>query len=157
MIFTDLTATNAETIAWWFDDPDTQRYLGDRTWLYQIVGLVQTAPGTAWNGVTVLERHLWLAGDRDGACGLVDIEIYDNASAALALVVAPDRRSQGVGQQILAELTIRPELNAVTRLFGSIEPDNLGAQRCCLRAGFQVDHVLDVDGMFPFEKMLSNH
>ncbi|MCB0127031.1 MAG: GNAT family N-acetyltransferase [Caldilineaceae bacterium] len=157
MKFTDLTTINAETIAWWFDDPDTQRYLGDQAWLYRAIDLVQTAPGSTWDDVTVLGRHLWIAGDRGGACGLVDLEIYDNGSAALALVVAPHRRNHGVGQQILTELTTRPELSAVTRLFGSIEPDNLGAQRCCIQAGFHVDQVMDADGLFPVEKWLSNH
>ncbi len=154
MTFTDLTTTNAETIAWWFDDPDTQRYLGDRIWLYRVIELVQTAPGTVWAGITVLGRHVWLAHDDDGACGLIDMEIYDDGSAALALVVAPNRRSQGVGRHILTALTTRPELSAVTRLFGSIEPENLGARRCCECAGFRVAEAIDEEEMLPIEKTL---
>lgn len=154
MTFDELTTSNAETIAWWFDDPDTQRYLGDRTWLYSTIGLMQTAPGTGWAGITVLGRYIWIARDDNGACGLIDLEIYDDSSAALALVVAPNRRSQGVGRQLLSELMARPELELVTRLFGSVAPENVGARRCCEHTGFRVAQTIDEEGMLPIEKIL---
>ena len=54
MEFVLLTEELAHAVAPWFDDADTIRYLGNRSWLYRELRLMQTAPGSTFRGRRVL-------------------------------------------------------------------------------------------------------
>jgi RimJ/RimL family protein N-acetyltransferase len=153
MKFVPLTRLLADQIAYWFDDPDTVRYLGDRAWLDRELDLVQTAPGAEFRGRRILARHVWVAFTPEGEpCALIDVEPYEDGTAGIALVVAPQARGRGLGQQVLRALATRPELNGVRKIIGAFEPDNLAARYCYERAGFRVAATLDEEGFFQMEK-----
>jgi GNAT superfamily N-acetyltransferase len=155
MKFIPLTEDLANTIAPWFDDPDTIRYLGPREWLYRELHLMHTAPTSELRGRQVLARYVWVVHEPDDQpCGLVDMEAYDDGTAGMALVVAPHRRHQGLGQRVLQVLHTLEELRGVRALIGAVEPDNTPARRCYERAGYTVAASPDAEGMLRIEKSL---
>ena len=155
MEFVPLTEELAHAIAPWFDDADTIRYLGNRNWLYRELKLMQTAPGSEFRGRRVLARYVWIIQDQVGRpCGLVDLEPYDNGTAGLALLIAPDQRGQGLGQHILCLLEARPELERIHGIVGGVEAENISAQRCFERAGYILSTVPDKEGFLRFQKQI---
>lgn len=157
MEFVLLTEELAHAVASWFDDADTIRYLGNRDWLYRELGLMQTAPGAMFRGRRVLARYVWIVFDQsERLCGLIDIESYDDGTAGMALLIAPDRRGQGLGEHILGLLETRPELQGIHEIIGGVEPENVSAQRCLLRAGYIIAPAADEEGFLRFHKKISS-
>jgi RimJ/RimL family protein N-acetyltransferase len=153
--FTPLTEDLAKVIAPWFDDPDSIRYLGRRDWLYRELLLIQTAPSSEFRGRKVLARHVWVIHDSEGQpCCLVDVEPYDDGTAGMVILVAPHRRNQGLGQQVLRALPALKELRNVHKIVGAVEPDNVQARRCYEQAGYTVADLPDEEGMLRIEKVL---
>jgi L-amino acid N-acyltransferase YncA len=88
---------------------------------------------------------------------LVDAEVYDDGSAAVAFVVAPAHRRRGLGVATLrAVATLLATRHGVTRLIGGVEHTNDASARCAQAAGFTprsgvpdeegfVDYVLDLE------------
>lgn len=150
-----LTEDLANTIAPWFDDPDSIRYLGGRDWLYRELDLIHTAPGSEFRGHHVLARYVWVVHDLDDQpCCLVDIEPYDDGTAGMAIIVAPHRRNQGFGQQVLQALPTLTELRNVHKVVGAVEPENVQARHCFEQAGYTVADLPDEEGMLRIEKSL---
>lgn len=131
----------------WFEDSETQRYLGDKTWLHRTLTLLREAPGVQFRGRRVLARHVWVVREAGHAVALVDVEPYDDGTAGVALVVAPWRRGQGVGRRILRMLDRQAELSAVACYIGAIEAGNAAAKGCVVGAGFEVAEEEDEEGM----------
>ncbi len=48
------------------------------------------APGEH-RGHQVLDRRAWIVEEDDAPVGLVDVEVYEDRTAGLAFVIAPDR------------------------------------------------------------------
>jgi uncharacterized protein GlcG (DUF336 family)/GNAT superfamily N-acetyltransferase len=155
MKFIPLTEELANTIAPWFDDPETVRYLGPREWLYRELQLMKTAAGVEFRGRRVLARHVWVVHDAGGQpfC-LVDVEPYEDGTAGIAMLVAPHRRSQGLGRQVLQALPGVEALRDVRTIIGAVEPDNQLARRCFEQAGYVIAGSPNEEGMLRFEKQL---
>jgi len=137
----------------WFDDVETQRYLGDRSWIRRELDLVATQPGTEFRGRTIKSRLAWVVRTHATSVAFVVVERYSDASAGLAFVVAPTHRGRGLGRAMLLALDSRPELAGVARLIGGIEPDNVRARRMVESAGFTVAETPDHEGILRIEKL----
>jgi RimJ/RimL family protein N-acetyltransferase len=104
-------------------------------------------PGKVSDGLTVLARHCLLVVEEERTVAFVDLEVYDDGTASLAIVVAPSVRGKGMARRVLSSLWSRPELDDVHHLFGGVSPDNV-ASLCCLKAaGFTIAVEADAEGM----------
>jgi len=74
------------SVAAWFDDPETRRWLGDRRWWEMILRLADDPP-TGPRGRRVVERRAWIVEEGDVRVGMIDVEVYDDRTAGLAFVV----------------------------------------------------------------------
>ncbi len=154
--FVLLTAEWAARIAPWFDDPDTRRYLGGQGWLECELELMRSAPGLKFGGVGVLARYVWIVCDAlESPVGLIDVELYEDQTASMALLVAPEKRGQGIGGCILYTLENLLKPWGVCSITGGIEVDNRGARRCVEKAGYVVAKTPDKQGFFHIERRLS--
>src|SRR3546814_19058243 len=102
--FIPVTSDSVKEVEEWFDDPDTQRFLGGREWVRRIPTLLQDSPGVQFRGRGVLARHAWIVHATGGPVGIVDVERYDDGTAGIALAVAPAMRGNGIGTRILSSL-----------------------------------------------------
>lgn len=151
LTFTVLTPDVAVAIEPWFDDPDTMRHLGGREWVHQAFHLVQAMPGYTDGDVTVLDRRCWVVEHEGQHVSLLDIEVYGDATASLAIVVAPDQRCRGVARRVLTAIWDLPELALVREVFGCIDAGNTASRRCFASAAFTVGDEPDHDGMVRVE------
>lgn len=112
----------------WFADETTTRWLGDAGYPNRLLTLAGR-PG----------RWAFAAVERDEPVALVDVEQDedDASSVAVALVVAPEKRSRGIGRSLFAMIFARPELAEARELVGEVEKGNAAAARCVLAAGFR--------------------
>jgi RimJ/RimL family protein N-acetyltransferase len=87
----------------------------------------------------------------------VDIATYDDETADLAMIVAPDHRRAGVCTRILEAVVVHPALADVKVMRLGVEPDNVGAARCAERAGFAPEpHHLDEQGLTHYIRALGS-
>lgn len=149
--FTLLTHDLAVAIEPWFDDADTTRHLGGREWVHQVLHLMSVMPGFVDGDITVLDRRAWVVEDDGRHVALIDVEVYNDRTASLAIVVNPDQRGCGVAQRVLVAIWDLPELANVDELFGSIDVGNEASRRCLLAAGFMVASEPDHQGMLRVE------
>jgi RimJ/RimL family protein N-acetyltransferase len=149
--FVALDGQLVQEIGPWFDDPDTQRYLGGRDWIARELGLIREMPGARQRDKTIVGRWGWVAFDGAEPVGFVGAERYDDGTASATFVVAPDRRGQGIGRQVLSAMIDRSELAGVTRFVGGVEPDNVGCIQCLAALGATLPSLVDDDGMLIFE------
>lgn len=151
--FEALTPALVREIEDWFDDRETQRYLGGRDWIRRELDLIVSQPGTELRGSTVIERLGFVAREKSSApVAFVAIEVYDDATAAIAIVVAPTRRARGVARRLLSGLLDLPELRPVERLTGAVEPENVACRRALAAAGFTIASTVDDEGMLRVER-----
>jgi RimJ/RimL family protein N-acetyltransferase len=144
--FAPLTIDLLPEIEPWFDDRETIRFLGDRAWIRRELRLVNETPGTEYRGRRVVGRNVWAIFD-EVPVGIIDVERYDDGRAGCVIVVAPARRSQGIGRTILDAVWDRPELADVEELIGGVEPENVASRRCLAAAGFRLAREPDEEGM----------
>jgi RimJ/RimL family protein N-acetyltransferase len=155
--FMELDARLAKQIEPWFDDPDTQRYLGGRDWIARELDLIREMPGARQRDKTIVGRWGWVSFDGAEPVGFAGAERYDDGTASGTFVVAPDRRGQGLGRQVLSAMMDRSELAGVTRFVGGVEPDNVGCIRCLTALGSAPPSRVDDEGMLSFEITLLEH
>jgi RimJ/RimL family protein N-acetyltransferase len=168
----DFGAKDVERIEPWFDDPETQRWLGGRDWIRRAPSLLQLTIGDEYRGKVVTGRRMWLALDEGGApVAFVDAEMYDRYAAwdgsdwdhpvvsdvvdvpsmSLSLVVDPSRRSRGYGSTTILALVRHPDLIDIRLFFGSAESDNVASIRCLERSGFVLRSAQpDFEGMLHY-------
>src|SRR3546814_13530431 len=145
--FIPVTSDSVKEVEEWFDDPDTQRFLGGREWVRRIPTLLQDSAGGQCRGRGVLARHAWIVQATGGPVGIVEVERYDDGTAGSALAVAPAMRGNGIGTRILSSLETLDELAEVKAFIGAVEPGNEAA-RCCMRsARLEVAEQEDEEGM----------
>ena len=144
----------SESIAHWFDDPDTRRYLGGRAWLQRIPELIRDAPGAEFRGRQVRARHAWVACSDGVPVALADVEPYSDGTAGLALVVDPAQRGRGGARQVVAALAMAGELAGTHTLIGAVESGNGPARAGFARAGFAIADAPDEEGMLRMRKRI---
>jgi len=156
-VLRQFTAGDLDVVAPWFDDPDTRRWLGGREWPANLIRLIADPP-TVHRGSSVRERAGWLAILAGEPVALADTEIYEDASAAIALIVAPQHRRRGVATGTLHALaTALAATHGVERLVGGVEQHNDASLRCVRAAGFvPVADQPDDAGFIDFVLVTSN-
>lgn len=151
LVFVRLTHDLARAIEPWFDDADTVRSLGGRQWVHHALHLMSVMPGFEMDGTRVLDRSCYVVEEHGRRVALLDIEVYDDLTASLALVVAPDSRGRGVGRRVVTAMWELPEMIQVKSVFGSIDADNPASLRCFAGAGATITTEPDRDGMLRAE------
>lgn len=158
----------------WFDDPETQRWLGGPSWLQMSMALLD-APLRKFRGARETRRHRFVAWDGECPVGYIDCGTYDGwatwdgstggrgvtavikvPSAAIAYVVNPMLRRRGYGVEMIHALTRQPELENVGLFGAGVEPQNLASIRCLRSAGFSpLDSVPDWEGIVYYVRQRS--
>jgi RimJ/RimL family protein N-acetyltransferase len=123
----------------WFDDPETQRWLGDREWPRRLLRLARQ-PG----------RFALLYALTDHPVGLLDVELYEGGKAAVAVLVSPEHRGQGVATSILRSVFDLPQTRGVEEVVGEVEVGNSAGERCVRAAGFTVLDAPTDEGFLRF-------
>ena len=139
----------------WFDHPEVQRRLGDRSWPEREVALRTFPPSEEFRGRRVLRAHTHVALDGDGApVAQVGGEVYGSWSTwdpatervtaadprrtmGAAYVVDPARWGRGYARATLRALVAAPEVADVEQFVLGIEPDNTASLRAAAAAGFE--------------------
>lgn len=149
------------TVAPWFADPDTRRFLGGPDWPGRMLDVSARTVGQPFRGAVQTAAVHYLArvdGDPVGYldCGTFDrwsvyagegpdgpiiVETRDIPTGYLALCVDPARRGHGIGRAMLAALPRRPELAGVQRFAAGVDADNHPSRRCLHAAGFRPDRA----------------
>src|SRR3546814_13580736 len=87
--FIPVTSDSVKEVEEWFDDPDTQRFLGGREWVRRIPTLLQDSPGVQFRGRGVLARHPWVVHAKLGHVGIEDVQRYTAGKDWDAMAVPP--------------------------------------------------------------------
>jgi hypothetical protein len=78
----DFKRGDVERIEPWFDDPDTQQYLGGRDWIRREPSLLELTIGDEFRGKVVTARRMWLSLEERGEpVAFVDRETYNRFAA----------------------------------------------------------------------------
>ena len=139
----------------WFDHPEVQRRLGDRSWPEREMALrTGTPPFEEFRGRRVLRTHTFVAvDDDDRPVGQIGGDVYDRwttwdpateqvtatdprRSMGAAYVVDPARWGRGYGRATLRALVGSPETADVELFVLGIDPDNTASLRVAAGAGF---------------------
>ena len=158
------------TVAPWFDDPDTRRFLGGPDWPALMLAR-KGAVGEQFRGAIQTGAHRYLA-HADGQpfgyvdCGTFDrctlyggedpqgpiiLEAIDVATGSIAFAVDPRRRRRGFGRAMILALLARPELSHVGLFEAGVEPENIASRRCLEAAGFVLRAARpDFEGMLQY-------
>jgi RimJ/RimL family protein N-acetyltransferase len=139
----------------WFQDADTQRWLGGPGWPRQMLDL-STRPLGEFRGMTETGRYRWLAWEEARAVGYIDCGTYDRwavweggpegrgvvetvpvPAAAIAYVVDPALRGRGYCAAMVRALIGMPRLRGVRLFAAGVEPANADSIGCLRAAGFQ--------------------
>lgn len=136
MLLRPLHAADLVLIDAWFDDPQTQRWLGGRDWPAQALQLADPRAG----------RFALLALDQDQPVGLLDVELDAGGTASFAVVVDPRLRRRGIARRMFAAMLSRPELAGVHHLTAGVEHGNTPSERLLRTLGFTaLDTASDPD------------
>jgi RimJ/RimL family protein N-acetyltransferase len=150
----------------WFDDADTRRWLGGRSWPGLMLDLADQPLGE-FRGAKETGRHRWLSCDGGRPVGYIDCGTYDRwttweggpagrgvvatlevPAGSLSYVVDPVLRRRGYATAMVRAAVDRPELKHVDLFAAGVEPDNLASIGCLLKAGFGVlDPTPDWEGI----------
>ncbi|MFC8428245.1 GNAT family N-acetyltransferase [Streptomyces sp. NPDC057253] len=169
-----LTETGAHQIEHWFDHPEVQSRLGDRSWIHRQLRLIGRPSSTVFRGATVLRSHAWIGLDQSGTpvafiCG----DVYDRwvryhgegpdgpllseaapgRALGLAYLVDPSRRRHGYGRSALRSVLTHPATGDVDTFFLGIDADNNASRHCAESAGFTLpDPEPDHEGMLYYRR-----
>jgi RimJ/RimL family protein N-acetyltransferase len=138
----------------WFENVETQRWLGGPGWPSLILDLAGH-PLSEFRGAVETGRYAWVAWDGARPVGLIDCGTTDRwttweggpggrgviasiavPSANISYVVDPSARRCGYGSAILRELLDLPALAHIELFAAGIEPGNTASIRCARSAGF---------------------
>jgi RimJ/RimL family protein N-acetyltransferase len=123
----------------WFDDPETQRWLGDREWPRRLLRLAREP-----------HRFALLYAVADHPAGLLDIELYEEGTAAVAVVVSPKHRGRGLATSILRSVFDLPQTEGMKEVIGEVESENEAGERCVRAAGFTRLNARSEEGFLRF-------
>jgi len=109
----------------WFDDPQTQQWLGRRGWVEQALRLAATTDA----------RHSLVA-ERDGEpVAFLDVDVVQGC-AGIGIVVSPAHRRHGMGADALRAVCTDPRFTDVAVWQAGIEHGNAVSARTFAAAGF---------------------
>ena len=151
------TRADVETVAPWFRDPETRRFLGGPDWPAAMLDRGERAVGETFRGAVQLAADRYLAHAGGRAVGYVDCGTFDRctvyggegpsgptitettcvATGSIGFVIDPRLRGGGLGRALIAALMSRPELRAVELFEAGVEPENIASRRCLEHAGFR--------------------
>lgn len=155
----------------WFEDPETQRWLGGPDWPRMMFDLADLPHGE-FRGAQETGGCRFLAWHKDVPVGYVDcgtfdrwttweggpdgrgvLGVIDEPSGAIAYVTDPAQRRKGYGAQMILAMMEVDALRHVSLFAAGIEPENTASVRCLLSAGFQpLDPVADWEGIVYYSK-----
>lgn len=141
--FRPLLASDLGEVERWFDDAETQRWLGGRDWAAQSLKLAGP------------DRHVLLTSEAANTVGLLDIEVYDGRRASFAIVVAPAARRVGVGRRVVEAAIGHPLFAEVEEWFVGIERGNDASRRFVTALGFNPVTNVDADGFTYYARGVS--
>jgi RimJ/RimL family protein N-acetyltransferase len=166
------TPRDVERIEPWFDDPDTQRFLGGRDWIRRAPSLLELPIGEDYRGKVVTGRRMWLSLEENGEpVAFVDGEAYNRYAAwdgsdpdhpvvsdvvevpsmGLVVVVDPARRRRGFGRSTIQAIIAHPDVAHIRLFFGEVEIENVASIRRIEKAGFRARSTEpDFEGMLRF-------
>jgi len=127
-----------ETVAPWFQDAETQRWLGGAGWPRLCISLAGPM------------RRVYLGLDIELAVGLIDIEIHPDRRASFANVIAPEHRGKGFGTALLRAMVAEPALEDIEEFFAGTERGNVASRRLLERCGFHAVTGEDEEGFTYF-------
>lgn len=125
----------------WFEDAETRHWLSE--------------PDLRWFEFITTDPHTfaWMIYDGDLPIGHVQVGFYDDDSqqVSISCAIAPDRRSQGYGTEMLRCLMRQPELSAIEQFHAFVHPDNRASLRLVEKAEFRlVSPQPDEDGFLHY-------
>ncbi|WP_431962936.1 GNAT family N-acetyltransferase [Actinacidiphila sp. bgisy160] len=89
-----------------------------------------------WRDAEDVEAYLLYDGRELVGYGELWLDAEGDEVELARVIVAPSARGRGVGRRLIAELTARARLTGLAEVFLRVHPDNAGALRCHLGAGF---------------------
>jgi RimJ/RimL family protein N-acetyltransferase len=144
LTLTPMSDADVTVVEPWFDDVETEHWLGGREWPASLRRLMsEELPG-------VLERTGYVVRDAGRLVALVDMELYEDHSVSLALVVDPNQRGRGYGRAALRAVVDLLTARGVSRIAGWVVPANESSIRCVTAAGFACGGGLDADGFLEY-------
>lgn len=174
-------AAHLSAIRPWFDDAETQRWLGGPDWPETMLGVgAAFQPGETFRGqVVLLQRSFVLLDGNDRPVALVTGDLYDRRTdysgegpdgpifidepgphcptAGLAVVVDPGRRHAGWGARAVDAFISHPDLAAAKSFIAGIEPENTASRHLFERLGFTLaSETPDWEGMLEYQKTVSS-
>lgn len=169
-----LTVAAIKQIEHWFEHPEVQRRLGDRSWIHRELHLISERVATRFRGKTVLRSHGWIVLDHvQTPVAFIEGDVYDRfvryygegrdgpvlsdedvrRTMGFAYVVDPARWRRGYGRAAIQAVLRDPDVDDVELFFCGIDADNTASRRCASAAGFQlVDPEPDFEGMLYFRR-----
>lgn len=174
MRFEILTSKTIPEIDGWFDDPATQKYVGDKNWLGKAPVRFKEAIGKNFRGATVLDRVGYVFYQDDQPVGYIEAEVYDKlcvvesvsgrvevkheenvVSAGIVYVVSPEHRGQGIAKQMLLEFIKLPRFNKVKVFVAGTEEENAASMHLLESIGFiKKNEIPDFEEMINWELRL---
>jgi RimJ/RimL family protein N-acetyltransferase len=153
-----LTTDDLPTIASWFEDPETSRSLGGPEWPAAMLAHAEAAVGTDFRGARQIGAHHYLALAGDTAVGYIDAGVFDRCTVyggegpdgpiildtidavtgAIAFVIDPARRREGLGARMIRSLVSHPDLALVELFEAGVDPENHASRRTLEAAGFRL-------------------
>lgn len=121
--FVTLDRTHCALYETWCADPESQRWLG-------------TPSEEWWAYIQLPEVISWLILADDEPIGHTQIDLEDDGSGSISLLVAPVYRRQGYGRQALLGLLAHLDVQTLTCLRAWIDPAHVGSQRLFTSVGF---------------------
>lgn len=155
----------------WFEDPETQRWLGGPDWPRMALDLTD-APLGEFRGAQETGRYQFLAWDGDVSVGYIDcgtcdrwttweggpagrgvVSVIHEPAGGIAYVTDPALRRRGYGTAMVDALMQSSELSHVELFAAGIEPENTASVRCLRSAGFMpLDPVPDREGIIYYAR-----
>ncbi len=143
--FVPLSEQHIPTLdAWFVGNSDT--WLGHSGYAKELHALQSASPN----------RQCYIARENDEMVAIVDVEIEDDRSSWMSLIVKPDTRGKGIGKMVLIAFLEQSVLKGVDELKIEIEKDNKASLRCFRAVGFQEEDRTDTtEGFLFFKKRLN--
>ncbi|MSN98586.1 GNAT family N-acetyltransferase [Bacillus paralicheniformis] len=138
----ELRLFRKEDIEWlqtWFDDAEVKR---------RLEGMM---PLDEWfNFADGNENYrVWAALKEGKPVGAVMVEVEEDSTGNIALLVDPLLRGGGYGKALIKRTMALPEMNRINKWFAGIEEDNKRCLACFRSVGYSLEHDQpDEDGYY---------